>query len=212
MKGWGCAAAGLAAALLIASGLAAGGSTLGFGNTRTAHLSDEANGITVAVPCPETLLGFVGFTYRFNLSGSSATHAATYNLSVIVSPHSDTRVSWNVSVSVPAGAASTSAVVVIPPDALPFTVANTPFTMEMVSAGGALVDSVDFSVDLRYREPPPDGGLLALALASACVWGVVLLFALNLHFTQRKLRSRADALERAHEGPSAGGRTDGRER
>jgi hypothetical protein len=202
----------LAALLAASPGIAAGGYTQGFGGSRTASLADPANHLAVSVPCPETINGSTGFTYHFSLVGAAPTHAATYNLSVIISPGRDTEARWNATVSVPAGESNTSADVVIPPGALPFTAANTPFSIALLDVAGAPVDSAEFSVDLRYREPPADGGLLALALASACVWGVVFLYALNLHLAQRKLRARADALEHAQNGPSAGVRADGKER
>ena len=209
-----------ATAFILAAALAAGalgpaasaGSTTGFGAARVAYLADAANGVEASVAAPETMSGIVGYTYRFHFVGSASTSATTYSLAAIVSPGSDTEARWNGSAAVPAGAADTSADVVIPPEALPFTAANTPFAIEVRAPNGTLVDRVEFSVDLRYREPPPDGGLLALALASASVWGVVFLYALNLHFTQRKLRAKAEALERAVEGPSAGVRADGKQR
>jgi hypothetical protein len=212
MKRFLFAALGVATLLGAVAGLASGGFTQGVGSSRTATLSDDANRMQVSVPCPETINGSTGFSYHFSLVGLASTHAATYNLSVVISPGRDTEARWNATVAVPAGVANTSADVVIPPNALPFTVTNTPFSIELIGSAGAIIDYAEFSVDLRYREPPPDGGLLALALASACVWGVVLLYTLNLHLAQRKLRARADALESAQNGPSAGVRADGKER
>lgn len=204
------AAVGLVAVL--AGFPAQAGSTTGVGSSRDVHLMDAANGVTVTVRAPESFSGFSGYTYRFAVVGNSSTLEADYKLAVVVSPGSDTEARWNGSVHVPAGTANTSADVVIAPDALPFTLANTPFSVELQEASGSVIDAALFSVDLRYREPPPDGGLLALALASASVWGIVFLYALNLHLTQRKLRARVSALERAQDGTSAEVRADGTER
>lgn len=212
MRGARNGALALMACALLASGCASAGSTSGFGATRTAHLSDAGNGVAVSVVCPETMSGITGFSFQFSLIGSAGTAAAAYTLAVVVSPGRDVEARWSGNTSVPAGAANTSAPVVIPAEALPFTAPNTPFSIELSAANGTLLDSVDFSVDLRYREPPPDGGLLALSLASASVWGIVFLYALNLHLAQRKLRAKVDALASAQTSPSAGGQADGEKR
>jgi hypothetical protein len=206
------AAAALTLAVVLAGGTAAAGSTSGFGAARTVGLADAGNGLTVTGPCPETISGFTGVAYRFSFVGSAATAAGAYTVSVIVSPGSDVPAYYNGTAQVQAGAGNASVEVVIPPDDLRFTAANTPFAIELRAPNGTLVDTAEFSVDLRYREPPADGGLLALAITSAAVWGIVFLYALNLHFAQRKLRARADALEGAVKGPSAGVRADGKER
>ena len=202
-------AVALAAAVLSSSAL--GGSTTGFGSSREVHLADPSNGLNVTVVSPESITGFVGYAYNFSLNGTASTQAAAYRVAVVVAPGSDTEARWNGTASVPAGAGATAAQVVIPPDALPFNNANTPFAIELQAANGTVLDSSEFSVDLHYHEPPADGGLLALALASASVWGIVFLYALNLHLTQRKLRARVSALERAQDDPPAEGGADGTE-
>lgn len=206
------AAVSAAIALLLVAQPAAGGFVTGLGTHRTAHLFDTANGLEVKVEIPETFSGFAGYTYRFVLWGSNATSVRSYRVAVVVSPGGDTEARWNASGQGPSGAGNTTIDVVLGPDELPFTAPNTPFQVELQAADGSMIDSAQFSVDLRYREPPPDGGLLQLALATGFFWGLVFLYALHLHLAQRKLRARAQALERAIEGSSRGVRADGKER
>jgi hypothetical protein len=200
-------------ALLFAPGPAFGGYVTGVGNARTAHLSDDPNAVDATVIVPEVILGSEGYTYHFTLSGSNTTATRDYRLEVVVSPGDPiVEARFNATGPGPQGAALTTIDVKVGPDVLKFTTTNTPFAVELRSSNGSLIDSTSFSVDLRYKTPPPDGGLLALALASACLWGLVFLYTLHLHSTQRKLRARADALEHAHHEDSAGDRADGEKR
>lgn len=202
-----------AMALLLLAQPAAAGFVTGVGAHRTAHVFDAPNGLEVVVEIPETFSGFAGYTYRFVLLGSNATSAKSYRVAVVVSPGDpDAEGRWNGSGQGPSGVGNTTIDVAIGPDELPFTFPNTPFQIELEAADGALIDSAQFSVDLRYREPPPDGGLFQLALATGFFWGLVFLYALHLHLAQRKLRARAVALERSIEGSSGGVRADGKER
>lgn len=191
---------------------ASAGYVTGVGGSRVAHLFDPANGIEAMVTVPETFSGFVGFTYPFVLHGNNSTAARPYRVAVVVSPGSEVEARWNASGQGPEGAASATLNVTIGPGELPFNVANTPFQVELQTADGSLLDSAAFSVDLKYREPPPDGGLLQLAIASAFFWGLVFLYGLYLHLAERKLRARADALERAIEGTAKEVRARGKER
>jgi hypothetical protein len=212
VRAWRAAAAFAFAGALVVAANASAGYTTGVGNARAAHLFDDSNGLNATVLVPEVVQGSLGYAYRFNLTGSPSTAARDYRAEVVVSPGSDTEARFNGTGPGPAGAASSTIDVAIGPDLLKFTTTNTPFAVELRSLNGSLIDSASFSVDLRYKEPPPDGGLLALALASACLWGLVFLYALHLHSTQRKLRARADALENARPGHLAEDRADGEKR
>lgn len=210
------AVAAFATLLLLAVALAepsaSAGYVTGVGTARVAHLFDAANAAEATVTVPETFSGFSGFTYHFVIHGGNSTAARAYRVAVVVSPGSDTEARWNASGSGPAGAGEASINVTIGPNELPFNVARTPFEVELQAADGALLDTAAFSVDLKYREPPPDGGLLQLAIASAFFWGLVFLYGLNLHLAQRKLRARADALERSIEGSTKEVRAGGEKR
>jgi hypothetical protein len=173
------------------------GFVTGVGATRTAHLFDASNGLEATVVVPESLDGIRGQTYNFTLQGSNSTASDEYLVAVVISPGRDTEKRWNGSGASPAGAISTTILVAIAADELQFTLSNTPFAVELRRPNGTLLDSAEFSVDLRYREPPADGGLLALTIASVCFWGGVLLYAVYLQLAQRKLRARTEALERS---------------
>lgn len=192
---------------------AAGGYVTGVGVQRTAHLFDPENDLEVTVVVPETFSGFLGYNYSFEFTGSATTAATAYRVAIVVSPGDpDTEARWNASGQAPQGAIRSTIAVAIGPDELPFTFPNTPFQAELQAENGTAIDSAQFSVDLRYREPPPDGGFMQLALATGFFWGLVFLYALHLHRAQRKLRARADALERAVGGSSEGVRANGKER
>ncbi len=194
-------AAAALAVLVLAPGLASAGFVTGVGPARLAHLSDGGNGLTVTVVVPETLDSFVENVYRFNLSGSAATSPQGYTVEVAISPDDPlTRAAWNATAVVGAGAASTFATVGIPKEAIQGTLANTPFRFSLRASNGTLVDSADAAIDVRWRTPPADGGLLQLALATTAFWALVFLYALHLHSNERKLRARADALERSLQG------------
>ncbi len=201
-------ALGALALLLLLPGSASAGFVTGSGAERTAHLFDPVNGVNVSVAIGETFSGIAGGSYRFVLHGSAGTAERPYRVEVVVSPGSETEARFNDTGDGPAGALNTTIEVAIRPGALPFTLANTPFAVELRSGAGALLDAVEFAVDLRYKEPPADGGLLNLALASAALWALVFLYALRLHFTQRKLRARTDALERSIQGSAKEGSAD----
>jgi hypothetical protein len=190
------ALAAVAILVFVAGGCSAGFVT-GVGSTRTAHLIDSPNGLEAVVVVPEALDGFRGYTFSFSLQGSNSTAPADYLVSVVISPGRDTEKKWNGSGLGPSGDSNTTISVTIGPDELEFTLANSPFAVELRDANGTLRDSALFSVDLRYREPPADGGLLALTIATVCFWGGVLLYAVYLQLAQRKLRARAQALERS---------------
>jgi hypothetical protein len=117
-----------------------------------------------------------------------------YTLALVVSPHDpELRASWAVTADAGAGDYE----IVVPAEALPYRRANVPFALELTGVGGAPIDSVEFSVDLTYRPPPPDGGLFQLAAGTVAAWGLVLLYAVSLHRAHQRLLARADALERA---------------
>lgn len=183
-------------AALAASPVQAGYVT-GAGATRTAHLFHAANGLEVSVGIPEVFEGYLANSFNFTLQGLNSTAAATYRVAVVVSPGSDIQARWNASGAGPVGNTAVTLQVTIPPDTIQGTQANAPFAVELYAANGALLDSTLYSVDLRYREPPADGGLFQLAIATTFFWGAVLLYAFHLQRAQRKLRSRADALERS---------------
>jgi hypothetical protein len=191
----------VAALLLLLAALAASpvqaGYVTGAGTSRTAHLFDSANGLEATVPIPEVFEGYAGNSFNFTLKGTALTASAAYRVAVVVSPGSDIEARWNATGTGPAGNTTVTVQVTIPPDTIQGTQANAPFAVELYAGNGTLLDSTVYSVDLRYREPPADGGLFQLAIATTFFWGAVLLYAFHLQRAQRKLRSRADALERS---------------
>ncbi len=194
-------AAGVLVALLLAPGLASAGFVTGVGAGRVAHLADKGNGLSVTVVVPETLDSYVENRYVFTLTGSASTAPQGYAVEVAISPDDpDTRAAWNATAAVAAGASSTSTTVTIPVETIKGTLANAPFRFSLRAPNGTLLDSADAAIDVRWRSPPADGGLLQLALATTAFWALVFLYALHLHSNERKLRARAEALERALQG------------
>lgn len=193
--------AGALAALVLVPGLASAGFITGVGPSRLAHLADAGNGLTVTVGVNETLDSYVENHYVFTLAGSPPTLPQGYIVEVAISPDDpDTRAAWNATALVGSGASSIGATVAIPLEQIRGTLANTPFRFSLRSSNGTLLDSVETSIDVRWRTPPADGGLLQLALATTAFWALVFLYALHLHSNERKLRARADALERSLQG------------
>jgi hypothetical protein len=182
----------------------------GAGASRTAHLFDPANGIEATVVVPETLDGLSNTAFLFTLKGSANTTYRTYIVAIIISPDSDeVRKEWNTSIEGPQGAGTVPKPLSIPAGELDYTIPNVPFRAQL-RWNGIVVDFADFSIDIRAKTPPADGGLTQLAIATVFFWGIVFLYAGYLHLTQRKLRAKADALERAiapsQEAPGRGNR------
>ena len=203
------AAFALVSILLFAAPPAEAGFVTGVGAQRTAHLFDGANGVNVTVLVNETLQGAVENKFIFTLNGTNATAAATYRVAIILSPgHPETETGWSAPVSVPAGTSSTNVAVTVPAETIQGRLRNAPFRAQLEDGAGARVDFVDFSADLLYRDPPPDGGMLQLAAATVFFWGLVLLYAGYLHLSLRKLRQKAELLERSSEGSTPGGSND----
>lgn len=192
------------AVLLVAVLLAApapsaqAGYVTGIGTARTAHLFDSSNGLEVTVAVPETFEGYKGATYNFTLQGSSSTVAMDYLFAFVLNPDiSDARTEWNISGRGATGATKTTLTLSIPAEVIQGRQENAPVELVLAHATGAPIDTARLSIDLLYRAPPPDGGLLQLAIASTLFWGIVFLYAGYLSISQRKLNARAEALERS---------------
>lgn len=189
------------------------GFVTGIDPSRTVHLADPANNLSVTAVVPEVFENSIGATYTFTLEGANDTQAATYGVEITVSPADpDTHRTWNATVSVPPGSSTTHVSVSIPALTINGTQANAPFRVALAYANGTPADSVDLSIDLLYHSPPPDGGLFQLAVASGFFWGLVFLYALHLQKAQARLQARADALEGSLEGRSKEGRESGENR
>ncbi len=181
----------------------------GAGTQRTAHLFDAGHGVNVTVLLNESFQGAVENRFTFNLEGSNITTSRTYKVAIILSPGDpDTASSWSANGSVPDGTSSTNVIVTIPAETIQGRLRNAPFRAELQSDTGTPIDFVDFSADLLYRDPPPDGGMLQLAAATVFFWGLVLLYAGYLHLSLRKLRQKAELLERFPEGSTREGSHD----
>lgn len=199
--------------LTLAPATASAGFVTGVGTARVAHLADPANGLTVTVGVNETFDSYADNHFVFTLEGSASTSAASYVVEVAISPNDpDTRAAWNATASVGAGASTTAVTVTLPPETIKGTLANTPFRFSLLAANGTVLDSADAAIDVRWRSPPADGGLLQLALATTAFWALVFLYALHLHSNERKLRARAEALERSLQGAQKDDPADGPER
>ena len=188
----------LSAAVVAAATPAHAGFVTGAGASRTGHLEDASNGVTVTVQLNETFNGEHENTFTFEITGSAGTAARAYSVRLTVNPHDpEVATAWHTNATGPTGAATTEAAVIVPADALPYRVPNVPFSISLADASGELLDSVDFAMDLTYRPPPADGGLFQLAAGTVAAWGLVLLYALYLHRAHQRLRARAESLERA---------------
>ncbi|HKZ58786.1 MAG TPA: hypothetical protein VJ547_02905 [Candidatus Thermoplasmatota archaeon] len=188
-------------ALLLSQGGAAAGFVTGVGASRVAHLADPANGVTVTVGVNETFDSYAANAFTFTLAGDSSTAARSYTVEVAISPDDpDTRASWNATATLEAGSSTRAVTVTVPAEAIKGTLSNTPFRFSLLGSNGTLIDSAEAAIDVRWRSPPADGGLLQLALATTAFWALVFLYALHLHSNERKLRARAEALERSLQG------------
>ncbi len=164
-----------------------------------AHLEDAANGLNVTVALLETFDGEHDNSFTFTLSGSAATAARPYTVRLIVSPDDPDglEASWETNVTGPEGESTVNATVAVPAETLPYRQTNVPFRVAILAGPQDPVDEVDFSMDLTYHPPPPDGGLFQLAGGTIAAWGLVLLYAVYLHRAHQRLRARTDSLERA---------------
>lgn len=195
------AAAVALVALVLFQGTAAAGFVTGVGASRVAHLADPGNGLTVTVRVNETFDSYADNHFVFTLAGDPSTAARSYTVEVAISPDDpDTRASWNGTVALDAGPSTRAVTVTVPAETIKGTLANTPFRFSLLASNGTLIDSADAGIDVRWRSPPADGGLLQLALATTAFWALVFLYALHLHSNERKLRARAEALERSLQG------------
>jgi len=197
------------AATLFGASLGQAGYVTGAGSARTAHLFDAPNGLEATVKVPETLDGLSDNSFVFTLTGSSNTTYRTYVVAIIISPDSaEVRKEWNTSIEGPMGPGPALKPVGIAAGELDYTVPNVPFRAQL-RWNGTVLDSADFSIDIRFKTPPADGGLTELAIATVFFWGIVFLYAGYLHLNQRKLRAKAEALERALS-PAGEGKDGGR--
>lgn len=189
------------AALLLSQGGAAAGFVTGVGASRLVHLADGANGVTVTVGVNETFDSYAANAFIFTVASGPSTTARSYTLEVAISPDDpDTRATWNATATVEAGTPAQAVTVTVPAETIKGTLSNTPFRFSLLAPNGTTVDWADAAIDVRWRSPPADGGLLQLALATTAFWALVFLYALHLHSNERKLRARAEALERSLQG------------
>jgi hypothetical protein len=165
------------------------------GPHRAATLFDLPNNVSVTVKLLETLDGQQENRFEVLALGSGGGAAATYTVRLTVSPDDPDGLAASWETVVTAGDVDPVAITV-PAETLPYRQNNVPFRLTLVADGRA-VDEVDFSMDLTYHPPPPDGGLFQLAAGTVAAWGLVLLYAVVLHREHKRLRDRADSLERA---------------
>jgi len=194
-------AALLAAAALAVAGHASAGYTTQSSGTKVVHVFDSPNGVEVLVFVNDTLDSNHANRFGFIITGSNSTVLRDYVIEIALSPDDpDVRVAWHATATIGPGTSADDGAVLIPAEQPSGTLANAPFRFSLKSPAGVLIDSTEVSIDVRYHSPPADGGLLQLALATTGFWALVFLYALHLHSNERKLRARADALERSLQG------------
>lgn len=189
----------LAIALLIttASVPADAGYVRGVGSSRYATLWDLPNNVSFTVKLLESLDGQEENQFQVIAvaGGTSATHDYVVRLTVSPDDPDGLAASWETNIT-SLGSVPEPDVITVPAETLPYRQNNVPFRLTLIAAGQA-VDTVEFSMDLTYHPPPPDGGLFQLAAGTVAAWGLVLLYAVGLHRAHKRLLARADSLERA---------------